>query len=440
MSSTAPVDPVRAAVNAAIGRVGPGLYGVACSGGADSMTLAHATIAAAGASQVVVVSIDHRLQPGSGAVANGVQAWAIDQGATAVVRGVDVERRASIEAAARDARYAALDAIADELGLAVVFLGHTARDQAETVLMRIVRGTGPAGLAGIPARRARFVRPLLALPRSAIDDYVTAHALPIAADPMNDDLRLARVRMRAEILPALRRENPQLDAALVRLAASTTEWLEVIDGAAARWSQFPIDCASLAPQPAAIRKRAVAKALESLGVEHDATHLEEVDRLVCRSAAGEVGVDLPALRLVRSYDSLAPRIEEGSPPRLQDSKQRILSRSAGKKASDLGVLESWRQNLRDTDPSGASAVSPTHELRTPEGYTLRLWAPGDRMRPERLRGKSKKLSDLFIDAKVPRAQRASARVCVRISDGEIVWAEHLGVADGEGPEVVPKPA
>ncbi len=403
MSSTAAVDPVRAAVNAAIGRVGPGPYGVACSGGADSMTLAHASIAAAGAAHVVIISIDHRLQPGSGAVAEGVEAWASAQGAAAVVRGVDVEPRASIEAAARDARYAALDAIADELGLAVVFLGHTARDQAETVLMRIVRGTGPAGLAGIPARRARFVRPLLALPRATIDDYVTAHALPIAADPMNDDLRLARVRMRAEILPALRRENPQLDAALVRLAASATEWLEVIDGAAARWSQFPIDCASLAPQPAAIRKRAVAKALEAAGVEHDATHLEDVDRLVCREAHGEVGVDLPGVRLVRSYDSLAP-------------------------------------HKTAADPLGASGVSPSDDLHAPAGHFVRKWQPGDRMRPARLRGQSKKLSDLFIDAKVPRAQRAAARVCLRVSDGEIVWAEHLGVADGEGPEVVPKPA
>src|SRR3954471_21297840 len=117
MTSTAPVDPVSAAVNAAIGRVGPGLYGVACSGGADSMSLAHATIAAAGGTNVVVISIDHRLRPGSGAIADGVAAWAINQQAAAVVRGVDVAPRASVEAAARDARYAALDAIADELGL-----------------------------------------------------------------------------------------------------------------------------------------------------------------------------------------------------------------------------------------------------------------------------------------------------------------------------------
>lgn len=399
MTSTSRVDPVTAAVNAAIGQVGPGLYGVACSGGADSMTLAHAMIAVAGAAHVVVISIDHRLQSGSDAVADAVVTWAIEQGAAAVVRGVDVQPRASVEAAARDARYAALEAIADELRLAVVFLGHTARDQAETVLMRVVRGTGPAGLAGIPARRGRFARPLLALPRTAIDDYVTAHALPTAADPMNEDLALARVRMRAELLPALRRENPQIDAALVRLAASATEWLEVIDGAAARWSAFPIDCAALAPQPPAIRKRAIARALEAVGADYDATHLDDVDRLVCRPVAGAVALDLPGVRLVRSYDTLTP-----------------------------------------VDPTAASGVSPMDELRAPAGYSLRAWQPGDRMRPARLRGQSKKLSDLYIDAKLPRAERASARVCVRVDDGEIVWAEHLGVADGEGPEVVPKPA
>ncbi len=394
MTSTSPVDPVIAAVNAAIGRVGPGLYGVACSGGADSMSLAHATIAVAGAVNVVVISIDHRLQPGSGAVAAGVAAWAMEQGAAAVVHGVDVEVRASVEAAARDARFTALDQIADELGLAVVFLGHTARDQAETVLMRIVRGTGPAGLVGIPAIRGRFVRPLLSLPRTAVDDYVTRHALPIAADPMNSDLKLARVRMRAELLPQLRHENPQLDAALVRLAASTGEWLAVIDGLADPFASFPIDCAALARQPAAVRKRALARALEAEQLDHDAAHLDQLDEVVLRPARGEVSVDVPGGRLVRSYDRLAP-----------------------------------------ADPPRSRALHP------PEGpYLVRIWQPGDRMRPSRLKGKSRKLSDLFIDAKVPRSQRAGARVCVRTNDEEIVWAEHLGIAFGEPLEVVPKPA
>lgn len=397
MTSTSAVDPVHAAVNAAIRRVGPGLYGVACSGGADSMALASATIACAGAANVVVISIDHQLQPGSGRVAAGVAAWAIEQGAAAVVRAVEVGARASVEAAARDARYAALDAIADELGLSAVFLGHTSRDQAETVLMRILRGTGPAGLAGIPATRGRFHRPLLALPRTAIDDHVTRHALPVAADPMNDDLGFARVRIRSTILPALRVENPQLDAALVRLAASAAEWTAVLDELSGPYAAFPIDCAALAGQPAAVRKRALARALEAAEVDHEAVHLDELDALVLRPAAGEVSVDLPGCRITRSYDELRAEIT-------------------------------------------AAPVART-PLQCPDGpYELRAWQPGDRMRPARLKGKSRKLSDLYIDAKVPRGERAGARVVVRTTDGEIVWAEHLGVAFGEPAEVAPKPA
>ncbi len=395
MTSTRSPDPLTAAVTAARDRVGPGLYGVACSGGADSLALAHALIAVAGASHVVVVTIDHGLAPYSAEVAADVARWAIGQGAASVVRRVVVEDRASLEAAARTARYEALSAIAAELGLACVMLGHTARDQAETVLMRIIRGTGPAGLAGIPAQRGLFVRPLLALPREEIDAYAATHALPIWADPMNDDVELTRVRFRQTVLPALRRENPQLDAALLRLASSAGEWLAVIDAAAAPFARFPIACDQLATQPAAIRKRAVSLALEAAQVDYDAVHLDRIDALVTRRTQGELVLDLPAARITRSYDTL-----------------------------DLGVA------------GGVSAG----DLVVPDGpYQLRVWQAGDRMRPARLQGRSRKLSDLYIDAKVPRDLRATARVLVCTTDGSIVWAEHLGLAFGTAENLRPLP-
>jgi tRNA(Ile)-lysidine synthase len=313
-----------------------------------------------------------------------------------VVRRVTVARRASLEAAAREARYAALDALADELGLACVLVGHTARDQAETVLLRLLRGTGPAGLAAIPARRGRFVRPLLALDRGAIDAYVAARGLPVWDDPMNGDRRLARVRIREDVLPALRRENPQLDAALVRLAGSAAEWVEVIDALARPLARFPIDCAVLAGQPAAIRKRALSVALEAAGLDYDAAHLEQLDRMITARAHGQVAIDVRGGSVIRTYGvlSVAPRDEFPSPA-----------------------------------------------LEIPgEGYELRAWRAGDRMRPARLKGRSRKLSDLYIDAKVPRAARASARVLVRRSDATIVWAEHLGAAFGEPCLVASNPA
>jgi len=383
------VRTIRAAVNATIGEVGTGLYGVACSGGVDSMALADAAIAVAGATNVVIVTIDHGLVAPSARVASGVVAWAREQGATAVVRRVVVARDGSIEAAARTARYAAFEAAIAELGLVALLLAHTQRDQAETVLMRIIRGTGPAGLVGIPARRGPYVRPLLELPRAATEAYVASRELPTWADPMNADLAITRVRMRATVLPAIRAENPSVDDALVRLASATREWLDVIDRDAARFGQFPIACPELAGHPAAVRKRALALALDRAGIDFDATHLEALDELVLAPDRGEVGIDVPRARIVRSYATLAVAVRQPA----------------------------------------TSSISGSND------YEVRTWQHGDRMCPVRLRGRSRKLSDLFIDLKLPREQRATAQVMVRRSDRTIVWAEHIGAAFGESPDL-----
>jgi tRNA(Ile)-lysidine synthase len=411
-----PLRPVQGAVRAALAALAAGppdrlwrdddaLVGVACSGGADSMALADAAIEVAGAARVAVLTIDHGLTADSARVAGEVAAWARGRGAVAAVERVAVPRRASLEAAARDARYAALERLADRLGAARVLVGHTARDQAETVLLRILRGTGPAGLAGIPAARGRFVRPLLALERAAIEAYVAARGLPTWVDPMNDDPRLARVRVRRELLPRLGRENPQLPAALVRLARSAAEWAEVVDGLAAPHAGLPIACAELAPLPAAVRKRAVALALDRAGVDYDAAHLDAIDRLITRPPRGTARLDLPSARLVRTYDQLA------------------------------------------LEPPASAAIdhaAPSPQLPPlappPGPYLLRAWQRGDRMKPARLKGRSRKLSDLYIDAKVPRAARASARVLVRTTTGAIVWAEHVGLAHDEPAHLAPVPA
>lgn len=371
--------------------IGQGLFGVACSGGADSLVLADIAIEVAGAANVVVLTVDHALAEGSERVAEEVGAWARSRGAAGVTRRIHVVRGPSLERAARDARYAALDALAIELGLAAILVGHTARDQAETVLMRIVRGTGPAGLAAIPARRegaVPFLRPFLAIERGAIEAHVAARDLPVWEDPMNLDTSLTRVRVRRELLPLLRRENPQLDAALIRLASASAEWLAVIDQVAAPWSRFPIDCRTLAAQPPAIVKRAVSLALEAAGARYDAAHLDAIAVLVARPAAGEQALDLPGRTIVRRYDALAL----------------------------------------------AHPGTVAMPLEIPDGFLIRLWAAGDRMRPARLRGRSRKLSDLYADAKVPRSSRSAARVIVRLRDGAIVWAEHIGIAH---PSVLP---
>jgi tRNA(Ile)-lysidine synthase len=368
-------------------RLGPGLVAVACSGGADSMALADAAIDVCGAASVLVVHVDHRLSPGSGDIARDVTQWARARGAAAVIREVTVAPGASLEAAARDARYAALDAVAREVGTSWTWLAHTRRDQAETVLMRVVRGTGPAGLAGMVAVRDRFVRPLLDVSREAIDAYVTERALAVWTDPMNADPRFARVRFRERYLPVLREENAALDDALCRLAASAAEWTAALDIMAEPLARGPLRCDQLRDQPAAVRKRTYARALEQAGLGYDAAHLEHIDALVTREAAGQRTLDVLGGRVVRTYDLL-----------------------------EISPL------ARDDAPT---------PLQVPAGHHVRCWRAGDRMKPARLKGRSRKLSDLFIDAKIPRDQRATARVVIRERDGVIVWAEHVGPAWGE---------
>jgi tRNA(Ile)-lysidine synthase len=206
---------------------------------------------------------------------------------------------------------------------------------------------------------------------------------------MNADRRFARVRARDELLPRLREENPAIDAALIRLAAHAREALAGLSGLD---TQFPIDCAALAAQPAAVRKRVLAAALA--GIDVSARHLDALDRLVTAPTAGTVSLDLPGATIARTYD--------------------VLDR--------------------------AEARGPRPEARppAPAGYTWRTYQPGDRMRPARLKGRSRKLSDLYTDAKVPRNRRALAHVLLRQLDGSIAWAEHVGRAFDAPDDLVPR--
>lgn len=391
------VRTIRAAVEAAVREV-PGTFGVACSGGPDSVALADAAVAVLGAARVVLIHVDHGLHPDSRTVAGHVRELGAALGVDVIAVRVTVGKGASLEDRARAARYEAIERVARERGLVSVLAGHTARDQAETVLLRVVRGTGPAGLSGIPPVRGIHRRPLLAIPRAEVEAYVRARGLDTVDDPMNTDPRFARVRMRAHLVPALTAENPQLESALLRLAASAAEWTELVDARAAdvvararptpTGVLLPVD-ALLAAGPAAGKR-----ALQLLVPALDGAHLEGAWHLV-GDARGGRGIDVPGTRIERAYGDL------------------LIARD---------------------EPPTPDALA----VDGPDGpYEIRTWRAGDRMRPARLHGRSRKLSDLFADAKVPRRERASARVVVRASDGAIVWAEHVGSAQGAQIRVAP---
>ncbi|MEU4420028.1 tRNA lysidine(34) synthetase TilS [Actinoplanes sp. NPDC024001] len=197
-----PVAAVRAAVRGALPP--DGLVLIACSGGADSLALASAAQFVS-RGRVGLITVDHGLQEGSDRRARSVAAWARDAGFDPVrIETVSVAGLpGGPEAAARTARYAALSTAAAELGAAAVLLGHTRDDQAETVLLALARGAGPRGLAGMPASRGVFRRPLLDVSRAETRKACAALGLAPWEDPHNTDPAYARSRVRASVLPAL---------------------------------------------------------------------------------------------------------------------------------------------------------------------------------------------------------------------------------------------
>ena len=303
-----------AAVLVEAGAGGDSAVLVACSGGPDSTVLAHLamTLRARGRlGAVTLVYVDHGLRPESAGEGRRVEALAAAGGAAARVVAVEVDRaRASLEAAARTARYRALDALAADTGAALVLLGHTASDQAETVFMRILRGTGVAGLAGIPARRGRYLRPLLAVSRAEVLAYLAEHGLEAVDDPMNRDLSLTRNRVRHHWLPALRVENPGVEGALLRLAAAAAEQRAVLDFAAGRLRAEAaaggegLDAAVLAAAPAAVVKRVLALEVEARAGALSARGLSALLALVRRPRAGTLDIAVGGLRARRRYGRL----------------------------------------------------------------------------------------------------------------------------------------
>ena len=270
-----------------------GTVAVACSGGADSLALAAATVHCAAAVGLPVhgLVVDHQLQAGSAQVADAASTQLRQLGCAAVqVLPVVVTATAGcggLEAAARRARYQALRDAAPPGAL--VLLGHTMDDQAETVLLGLGRGSGPRSVAGMRELDWPWGRPLLGIRRAVTVAACAALDLKPWTDPHNADPRFRRVRLRTEVLPLLEDVLAGgVAQALARTAQQLREDLDVLDGqagellAAARRGA-ELDVAALSPQPAALRRRVLRRWLLDAGVtELTDAHLRAADDLIGR--------------------------------------------------------------------------------------------------------------------------------------------------------------
>lgn len=308
------VAAVRRGVRRVLDRLEPGsVVVVACSGGADSLALLAAAVfeARRPGHRVLGVTVDHGLQPGSAAHAAHVVDQMAELGADetlTVTVTVAADSGLGPEASARRARYAVLEEVAERSSAAVVLLGHTLDDQAETVLLGLARGSGGRSLAGMRREFDRFARPLLDVRR---DDTVTAcrvEGIETWDDPHNADPGFSRVRVRTRLLPALEEDlGPGVAAALARTADLLRDDSELLDALAEEVmtrvaTPEGLDVDLLAPQHPALRRRVVRAAAVSAGAppsELFHEHVLAVDALLT-DWRGQKWIDLPGpLRAVR---------------------------------------------------------------------------------------------------------------------------------------------
>ena len=340
----------------------------------------------------------------------------------------------NLEQAARRARRAFFAELIRKGYTDRVALGHTRDDQAETVLFRLLRGSGLAGLAGIyPVTADGYVRPLIDITRAEVEEFLRSRGLEWREDSTNRDPRFARNRIRESLLPQLRREwNPRIADALANLADLAHEeerwWRAEIDRLAAdllehKSEGIEVRAGALAGLPRAVARRLIRLAMAEVKgdlrrIEYP--HVEQVLELAGR-ANGEGRLRLPDLNVTRSFDWV--RIARASPPEAFAPVSLVVP---GTYASPGGGSALRFEVAGKTRAGLCATLKAELSLRLiPAPLELRGWRPGDHYRPAG-QSRDRKLKEMFQRARVPSWRRPFWPIVT--GGGKIVWARDFGAA------------
>ena len=354
----------------------------------------------------------------------------------------------SLEVAGRNARLAFFERLAAGPSRPVIALAHTRNDQAETVLLRLVRGAGPRGLAGMAPRKGHRVRPLLDVGREELRDWLSRRGQDWREDRTNQDTTIARNHLRRAVLPLLAKLNPGVVEALARAArihaadAGLLEQLaasETMRMVAAREGEVHIDLAELRQLPESLARRVLRQALVTAQPGYNPGWKDTEAFLRpsgTRFAVGPVTVELFGHSAVLSIRGRA-RNSRPIAPALSGALTLQVPGSV-RHPSGWWELEAIGPSPRPQaapfisgSPEGNRAVLDAGALG--RHLTIRGWQPGDRVQPLGLGGR-KKLQDVFVDRKVPRDERPRVPVVVD-AQGRIAWV--AGHVVGEPFRVTP---
>lgn len=410
---------------------------VALSGGPDSVCLLSALHALSDklGIRLHAAHIDHMFRGRESAEEARFAAETAGRlGVPITVETIDVptfcrERGISAQAGAREIRYAFLSRTAERVGATRIALGHTASDQAETLLMRLVRGAGTSGLSGIPPVRGVIIRPLIDVTRDEVLAYLAQNGLKYAIDSSNAKPIYTRNRIRLELIPALSRFNPSIVQTLAEEAAILRDDDEALEACISAHIPSVMEkhaesirirrdaFNSLLP---ALRRRILRKAIESAAGNRAVSFdkIEEALGFISSAQTGRVMSLAAGLAMEREYENILIR------PAPEPQGFCIMLHVPGvTEAAEINVKVETRiitpgQAIAETDEKSVwQAVFDYDKIVLP--LYIRSRRPGDRFCPAGMGGKGKKLQDFLTDEKVPRRLRSLLPILA--TEKDIVW-------------------
>lgn len=434
---------------------------VAVSGGPDSVSLLHVLkeLAPAWNWRLSVAHVNHGLRGAeSEEDADFVTELCRELNVPCICESVTVPRRtsrrndpagkpnSSLQARAREARYSVFERIALRMGATKVALGHTADDQAETLLLWMLRGAGTTGLAGIPQiRDGMWIRPLLTVSRSEIVSHLRERGLRWRMDSSNRNPVYARNRIRLHVMPVLRELNPSIPKVLGRQASILREDDRCLEDLAVQhFRQLITNCSkdgalyldrkALAALPLALERRVLRAMIRTVtGQGHNPTFgaVEAIRRRVVEGRSGSV-LNVAGMLVWRDYERVGFQPWDGSHEEAERQEPTFCHATASL-AQDGDTVVPWtpsrqviRLHLSEAAEDGSylrnrvarsRAILDADRIIMP--IEVRSWRAGDSFQPVGMGGRRKKLQDFFADIKIPR--NARHRIPLLIGGDQILW-------------------